>query len=396
MLRTIRKRRSLTTTAAFCLTLTLLAGCSATASVPEETAAVPETTIRTEAVQLFSMGAPREQVAEVSASVRLDITALAGGKVVEVLKANGDVVREGDIIARFDARGAELQRKQAAAGVDSALKSLAKAQTELAASRAALENSLEAAKEAFVAASAQDDQLALQAARRNVEAAKQQLAALDASALIAYEGQVEASKGQLEQAELALENYSIVAPADGVLTDLTLTAGMTVGAGANVAVVQNVQQLTIRTELAEPAAALARGKQELVYYDADKPSELRRASVVYLADVPSAATRLYELKLLADGADGELKPGQRVQVQLTTEAEELVVAVPSLSIVREGADTFVYLDQASTAEKRPVQLGRVNGIYQEVLSGLKEGEQLVVSGQHTLKDGQAIKAESGD
>jgi multidrug efflux pump subunit AcrA (membrane-fusion protein) len=102
------------------------------------------------------------------------------------------------------------------------------------------------------------------------------------------------------------------------------------------------------------------------------------------------------LKLLADGADGELKPGQRVQVQLTTEAEELVVAVPSLSIVREGADTFVYLDQASTAEKRPVQLGRVNGIYQEVLSGLKEGEQLVVSGQHTLKDGQAIKAESGD
>ncbi len=391
MLQLIKKRQGLRTAAVWGLLLTLLGGCSATASeTGTNDVSVPETVIRTEAVQRVSMGAPREQVAEVSASVKLEVTALTGGKVTEVLKANGDTVKEGDVIARFDARGAELQRKQAADAVDNAVKAWNKAQLELETSRSALENTLEAAKEAFIAANAGDDQLAIQAARRNVEAAQRQLAALDSGALAAYEGQVELSRAQLEQAELAMEGYSLTAPAAGVLTDLALAAGMSVGAGTNVAIVQNVEQLTIRTELSEPAAELARGKRELVYYAADKPSELRKAAVVYLADIPSAATRMYELKLLAVGTDGELNPGQRVQVQLTTEAEELVVAVPSLSVVREGSETFVYADQSGVAKKRPVQLGRVNGIYQEILSGLKEGELLVVSGQHTLKDGQPI------
>lgn len=80
-------------------------------------------------------------------------------------------------------------------------------------------------------------------------------------------------------------------------------------------------------------------------------------------------------------------------MELTTVAEENVIAVPSLSIVREGSETFVMLSNAGTAEKRAVKLGRINGVYQEVQEGLKEGETVVVSGQHTLSDGQKIENE---
>jgi multidrug efflux pump subunit AcrA (membrane-fusion protein) len=52
----------------------------------------------------------------------------------------------------------------------------------------------------------------------------------------------------------------------------------------------------------------------------------------------------------------------------------------------------VFVQQGDHYEKRKVQLGRINGEYQEVTSGLKEGEQLVVSGQSTLKDGQKVDA----
>jgi multidrug efflux pump subunit AcrA (membrane-fusion protein) len=388
-----RKQRAGSVAAVLIAAVVLLAGCSEAAPVIEESESVPAIPIKTEAAAKVSMGEPREQVAEVSAAVKLDIPALAGGKVVQILKKNGDSVKAGDVIVQLESRSAELQKKQAAAGLASAQKALEKAKDDQAASRAALVNSVAALEDAFIQASAQDDQQLIDAARRNLESAKQQLASHDsANSLVVYEGQVDSSAVQLEQADLSLESYRIIAPAAGTLTDLAITEGMAINGGATIAVVQNVKQLTIKTELSEPAAALARGKKELLYYNADNPSDKRKATVVYLSDVPNAASRMYALELLANNSDGAIKPGERVQVQLTTTEEELVVAVPSLSVVREGSETFIYISNAGVAEKRAVKLGRVNGIYQEVLEGLKEGESVVVSGQHSLKDGQNIQS----
>ncbi|WP_169084684.1 efflux RND transporter periplasmic adaptor subunit [Paenibacillus sp. PL91] len=387
------KRKQGAAAAAFIAIALLLAGCSAAEPVAEESGNAPAIEIKTEAAAKVSMGEPREQVAEVSAAVRLDIPALASGKVVQLLKKNGDSVKAGEVIAKLESRSAELQKKQAAAGLSSAQKSLEKAKVDQAASRAALVNSIAALEDAFIQASSQEDQQLIDAARRNLESAKQQLASHDsANSLVVYEGQVDASKVQLEQADLTLESFNIAAPAAGTLTDLAIAEGMAINGGTTIAVVQNVKQLKIKTELSEPAAALARGKKELLYYNADNPSDKRKATIVYLSDVPNAASRMYALELTANNSDGAIKPGERVHVQLTTTEEELVVAVPSLSVVRAGSDTFIYISSAGVAEKRAVKLGRVSGIYQEVLEGLKEGETVVVSGQHSLKDGQSIQS----
>ncbi len=102
----------------------------------------------------------------------------------------------------------------------------------------------------------------------------------------------------------------------------------------------------------------------------------------------SAQNKTFTLELEVPNADGALQPGARVMVQLTSDAEQQVVAVPTLSIVREESATYVFVQQGDQYQKRQVKLGRINGSYQEVLEGVKEGDQLVVTGQHTLKDGQ--------
>ena len=61
-------------------------------------------------------------------------------------------------------------------------------------------------------------------------------------------------------------------------------------------------------------------------------------------------------------------------VQLTTETEEKVALMPTLSIIREESDTFVFVQQGDQYMKRKVKLGRINGEFQEVLEGVKEGE----------------------
>lgn len=90
-------------------------------------------------------------------------------------------------------------------------------------------------------------------------------------------------------------------------------------------------------------------------------------------------------------ADRKLKPGMKAQVLLTDDNDQVVVTVPTLSVVREGSETFVFVLVGDTAEKRKVELGRLNETIQEIISGVKEGEQLIVSGQNQLKDKEKVQ-----
>ncbi len=111
----------------------------------------------------------------------------------------------------------------------------------------------------------------------------------------------------------------------------------------------------------------------------------------YLADVMSSQSKSFTLELEVPNGDRKLKPGMKAQILLTEESEQMVVTVPSLSVVREGGETFVFILVGDQVEKRKVSLGRVNDTFQEVLSGVSEGEQLIVSGQNQLKDKEKVQ-----
>lgn len=368
----------------------VLAGCSRpTAAPPAETAAV-QGQIKVEQVAKHSMGAPREQIGDVSASVELNVMAKASGTIARLVKTNGAKVKKGDVIAEIDSETAALSVSAAQAALDSAEKSLAAARTSVESSRKQLQATIDSYEKQLKDAVRADSD-AQDTIRVNLEASKRQLADLDSGqSVAAAEAQYESAKVSLEQAKSALDGYTITAPADGVLTGVDLTEGASVTQGSKVGTVQNTGKITIKAKLSEEYAELARNKKQLVVYYANDASATRQATVTYLADLPDSATRLYELELAADNADGFFKPGTRVQIQLTTAEEENVIAVPTLSIVRDGNDTYVFVANGGKAERRQVKLGRINGTYQEILDGLKGGESLIVSGQHTLKDGDSV------
>lgn len=269
-----QERRSKAALAAVFAMALMAAGCSSAAPAAEETAVEQQVAvIKTEAVAKHSMGAPREQVAEVSASVHLDIPTMASGKIARVLKSNGDTVKKGEAIIQLESNLAVLDRKRAETSLSAAEQSLVKAKQEIASGRSTLLNNIASLETQYIQASAGDDQNLIDAARRNLESAKQQLADLDnGSSLSGLQSQIDAARLAVEQADLQLDSYQITAPASGTITDFAVSEGMTINAGTVVAVVQNVKQISIKTELSEPAAELARGKSDLVYYNSENPS----------------------------------------------------------------------------------------------------------------------------
>ncbi|MCD9021805.1 efflux RND transporter periplasmic adaptor subunit [Cohnella silvisoli] len=369
-----------------------ITGCSSSPSPTAEPKPAAETLVKVESISKQSMGDPREQVAEVSASVRVDITAEAGGIVLSMLKKNGQRVKAGDVIAKLDNKNSLIEKEKARAAYTSAEQSLAASTAESATNRLQLTNNIAKLEDLLKQQAREGNEADNKETVRSLQVYKQQLAALEGNkALAALQAQVETSKLILEQAERSWGNGEIKAPVSGVLTDVKADEGMNVSAGSAFGIVQNTGKVKIKAQLTQTAADLARNKREIVFYGSDNDSLKRKAKVISLAEIPDASTKLYALELEADNADGSLIPASRVQLQLTTPEEENVVAVPSLSILREGQETYVFVLNGSKAEKRKVSLGRINGIYQEVLQGVSVGDQLVVSGQHALKEGQTVR-----
>jgi RND family efflux transporter MFP subunit len=381
------------TVAQLLLCAALIAGCSAANTQTGEPAEPSKPTLKIEEVGKASMGNPREQIAEIAPSMKSDIYSESGGILLKLNKRNGERVQAGDVIAEFESKSARIERERAEATLKSAQSSLTASSADLTANRLQLTNTVKKLEAQLKAQTMEGaEEAALEETKRNLQAATKQLSAANGNAgIAALEAQVEAARLSLEQVNSAWNGGKLIAPANGVLTDVKATEGMTIQAGSPFGIVQSTEKVKLKAWLSETAVELVRGKKELVFTASDDGTA-RKAKVLHLAEVPDAATRLYALELESDNADRALKPTERVQLQLTTKEEENVVAVPSLSIIREGRATFVFVANGSKAEKREVKLGRVNGPFQEVLQGVSAGERLIVSGQHSLADGQTIEA----
>lgn len=398
--------------AALALTIAVAVGCSA-GEQPAAPASAQEQTVKTVKVQKVAkqtIGDPLEQVADVVSATELDIVAKAGGEVREILKKRGDRVQAGDIIVRLDATDARIQQEKAALQLRSSQDALNKARQDLANSKVEMANSVKKMEQALLDVTkaynkakndydqglitkTQLDQAETQWKNQtmDLELLKQKQRTLETTdSLSALETQVQSAQLSMRELERSLSNLEVKATADGILTELPVVVGQTIQPGFKVGHIQQYDPIVIKAQLTENSAKLVRGKTDLIYYipgSAEKP----RAKIKYLSDSMDAHSKSYELELEVANPTGALKPGMKVQIQLTEEQEQIVVAIPTLSVVREGGDSFVFVLVGDTVEKRKVELGRLNDLNQEVLSGVKEGEQLVVSGQNQLKDKEKVQ-----
>lgn len=398
--------------AAVVLTVAVAAGCSTEAG-PTVPAATQEQAIKTVKVQKIAkqkIGDPLEQVADVAPVMQLDVMAKSSGDVKEILKKRGDQVNAGDVILKLDPADMNLQKEKASLQLRSSQDALVKAQQDLANSKTEMANSVKKMEQALLdvtksynkARNDYDQGLITKSQLDQAETLwknqtmdldllKQKQKTLETSDnLSSLTNQIQSASLSMQELDRSLSNLEVKTPVSGILTELPVVVGMTVQPGTKIGHVEQLDPIVIKAKLTENSAKLVSGKQELVYYVPGSPDKAK-AKIKYLSGSIDTQSKTYELELETANANGALKPGTKVQIQLTTDDEQMVVTVPTLSIVREGGDSFVFVLVGDTVEKRKVQLGRLNELNQEVLSGIKEGEQLVVSGQNQLKDKEKVQ-----
>jgi multidrug efflux system membrane fusion protein len=218
-----------------------------------------------------------------------------------------------------------------------------------------------------------------------------------------YEGTILSDEGQLETAKVNLLYTRIVSPVSGRVGLRQVDQGnyVTPGDANGIVVINQVQPITVIFPIPEDyVPALMRRLRggeplEVDAYDRTNSTRLARGKLLTIDNQMDTSTGTVKLRALFDNADGTLFPNQFVNVQLLQEVLKDQVIVPT-SAVRRGAPngvitTFVYVVRPDdTVAVRPMTLGVVDGERAAVVAGLSAGEVVVTEGADRLRDGAKV------
>jgi len=282
---------------------------------------------------------------------------------------------------------AEATVVQAEAAVTQAEAGVLQAEAAVTQAKANLSMLLEGASEEKIAAAeaqvAQAEAGVLQA-EAQVEQAKANLTMLLEGA---SEEQIAMAEAQVAQARIALEDVqdnltkaTLVAPFDGVVTEVYVEVGewatglaVDLMDSSNLEVVLDVDEIVI--------GGLAVGQQAVVTLETWPDEELTGA-LVSIAPAAKNGTEIvtYQVHLSLDAGELPVRSGMTANAELVTASREGVLLVPNRAITadRQAGKYYVNLVQGDTAVKTEVTIGLRDSKYTEITSGLAEGDQLVI------------------
>jgi RND family efflux transporter MFP subunit len=206
----------------------------------------------------------------------------------------------------------------------------------------------------------------------------------------------EAVKTQYEVAKLTyenlLENTTLVSPISGVITARNYDNGDMV-AGQPIFVVQQISPAKVIINVSENLYSyLKKGMPVSIELDAI-PEQTFEGKIHRITPSIDAATHTFPVEIVIPNGKEQIKPGMYARVTMKYGTRQNIV-VPDRAVVKMlgSGDRFIYVCKADgTVSYQKVELGRRMQDKYEVLSGIADGDEVVVTGQSALKDGLAVE-----
>jgi Cu(I)/Ag(I) efflux system membrane fusion protein len=207
-------------------------------------------------------------------------------------------------------------------------------------------------------------------------------------------GMSEAQIALVERTGQVQARMTLVAPSTGVVTELMAREGSTMMTGMPLMRINDLSSVWVQAEVPESQATqVAEGAQVTAQTPA-WPGEVFRGQVQSLLPEVNPTTRTRKARMTLANPKGKLVPGMFVQMQLSGGQARPTLLVPSEALVRTGRRTLVMaVDNGASGAFRPVevQVGREQNGQAEILSGLSQGQRIVLSGQFLIDSEASLK-----
>jgi membrane fusion protein, multidrug efflux system len=338
------------------------------ASANKEQKGPPPIAVKVAAVEKRDVPLNLREVGTIVAYETVAVRSRLDSQVMEVKFKDGDAVQQGELMFVLDDRTIKAQ--------------LAQSEANLQRDRAQEEN----LRRQYI---------------RNQELAKKGYAAQAAldEARAAYEAQratLGATQAAIESARVQLGYTRITAPISGRTGTINVTTGNTVKANDTTPLVTINQIRPIRAQTALPQQYLDRIRAAMntggitVMAEYQGSAEPIKGTLEYIDNAVDQSTGTFAARAVFPNENEVLWPGMFVPLTLTLGTEEGVIAIPEVAIQHGQAGDFIFIAQDGKAVQREIKLRRIQGDMAVLDSGAKEGEQVIIDGMMSLKNGSNI------
>lgn len=209
----------------------------------------------------------------------------------------------------------------------------------------------------------------------------------------AYEGQLEATK-QLQQ---QVGKTEVRAPFSGTIDDVITDQGSVVLPGQSMLFrIVNLNDMFIETDVPERYILdIVAGKNVKVNFPVlgkDMDAKVRQAG-----NYINPANRTFKVEVAFPNKDRSVKPNLTAKIKINDYTNKKAILIPQ-SIISENAEgqQYVYtitdkVDNKAKVKREIIETGKTQGDYIEVLSGIKNNEEIIEEGARSVKEGQEVK-----
>ena len=222
-----------------------------------------------------------------------------------------------------------------------------------------------------------------EAAEKNTAAARQRLLWWDVT---------EERVRELERQGKSSETLVLVSPMDGIVLKKHVWAGEWMERGGDFYHIADLSSLWVEAKLYELDLAVVQIGQEAAIGFEKGADQERTGKVVFISPTLEEETRTAVARLEFTNADGSLKPGMFATAEISVNLGERLV-VPSEAVLDSGTRQLLFVDKGEgLLEPREVKVGAKGDGLWEILSGVSEGEPVVVNGNFLVDSESRLKA----
>jgi RND family efflux transporter MFP subunit len=267
---------------------------------------------------------------------------------------------------------------QAQSNVDSA-------QTNLVATQAKLDR--------LVHPTDSDTQLAQDAVSQAQQALALQQVPYTAQDVETARAAVDQAAAAVATANVQLAQATIVAPFDGVITQKLLSVGSVVSP-SNPIVTLSGNDLDIPVSFQESQLPMIKAGLNATITVGAYPGQTFTGKVTGVYPSADPRTHTFIARVVPDNSGGKLRAGMFANVVITAEQQNNALMVPVAAVTQVNGHDSVFVVSNGKAQLRTVVQGPISGNNVQIISGVTLGEDVVVSGNASLNDGDTVRVQN--
>jgi multidrug efflux system membrane fusion protein len=216
----------------------------------------------------------------------------------------------------------------------------------------------------------------------------------------AQEAQVRVLESRVVEANLQLEDATLLAPYDGVIAQRFVDVGQNIRAKEPVVRFQDVEEVDIAVDVPETVMIAALRSADIVQTVAEisgAPGLEFPVRIREVAQVADPMTQTFQIRVAMQSPPGmNVLPGMTARVTLAYRRAGILdgrILVPISAVFKDatGEQVAWVVGPDHTVSRRPVKLGEATGGRIEIVEGLQPGDRIAVAGVRFLRDGMQVR-----